>query len=174
MDENALAAAKARFDAFKLWQDTPDSDAQKATLPTLSVSDLPEAPAPYITEQKTQGQAAVSFHPAHTSGVSYVRLYFAAEDLSPEALPVLSFVTDLLGSLPTKSHDAASLERALKRTTGWFNPSLLTLYAQNGGIFCRLAAGFSAMSRKLPQVVPLIGEILTETLFTEKEKIETA
>ena len=172
MDENALAAAKARFDAFKLWQDTPDSDAQKATLPTLSVSDLPEAPAPYITEQKTQGQAAVSFHPAHTSGISYVRLYFAAEDLSPEALPVLSFVTDLLGCLPTKSHDAASLERALKRTTGWFNPSLLTLYAQDGGIFCRLAAGFSAMSRKLPQVVPLIGEILTETLFTEKEKIK--
>ncbi len=172
MDETALAAAKARFDAFKRWQDTPDSDAQKATLPTLSVSDLPEAPAPFITEQKTQGQAAVSFHPAHTAGVSYVRLYFAAEDLSPEALPTLSFVTELLGRLPTRSRDASSLERALKRTTGRFSPSVLTASARDGGICCRLTAGFSAMSRKLPQAVPLIGEILTETLFTEKEKIK--
>ena len=172
MDENALADAKTRFDAFKAWQDTPDTDAQKATLPTLSVSDLPEAPAPFITEQKTQGQAAVSFHPAHTAGVSYVRLYFAAEDLSPEALPVLSFAADLLGSLPTGSHDAASLERALKRTTGWFSPSALTLFVPNGGTYLRLAAGFSAMSRKLPQAVPLITEILTETQFTEKDKIK--
>ncbi len=173
MDEPSLAAAKARYETFRAWQDTPDSEEQKATLPTLSVADVPEAPTPFVTDTHTQNGRSADFHPARTAGVSFVRLYFAADDLLPEEIPLLAFVTELLGKLPTEKHTALELDRALKRCTGWTSTSVLTASTDAADTaFCRLAAGFSALSTKLPQAIGLVGEVLTETLFTEKSKVK--
>ena len=173
MDEAALAVEKARFEAFRTWQDTPDSDEQKATLPTLSVSDVPASPTPFFTEEKMENGRSADFHPAHTSGISYVRMYFDCGDLPFDSLPALSFIRELLGQLPTKQHSVRELERASKRCTGWIDYGVFTAITGDApAIRCRLNVGFSALPHKLPEAIALVSEILTETLFTEKAKVK--
>lgn len=173
MDAAALSLEKARFEAFQTWQDTPDSDEQKATLPTLSVSDVPAVPTPFVTEEKCENGRPADFHPVHTSGISYVRLYFDCGDLPFDSLPALSFIRELLGQLPTKKHTVRELEHASKRCTGWIDYGVFTaLTADAPAVRCRLNVGFSALPRKLPEAIALVSEIFTETLFTEKAKVK--
>ena len=173
MDEAALALAKERFAAFKAWQETPDSAEQKATLPTLAVSDVPEALTPFVTERREENGRCADHHPAKTGGVAYVQLLFSGCDLDPAALPTLSFVSELLGKLPTAKHTALELDRLFKRCTGWRRISVLTVpTAAADEAKCLLAAAFSALSHRLPQALSLMSEVLTETLFTDRDKIK--
>ncbi len=173
MDEAALAQAKEQFAAFKAWQETPDSPEQKATLPTLAVSDVPETLTPFVTESREENGRCADHHPAKTGGVAYVRLLFSGCDLDPAALPALAFVAELMGKLPTKKHTALELDRLFKRCTGWHKFSMLTASgAAADEAKCVLNAAFSALSHRLPQALSLMSEVLTETVFADRDKIK--
>ena len=165
------AAKEAEFAAFKTWQDTPDSEEALLTLPRLTLADVPPEGTAYLTEEKTEDGVTVRYHPRRANGVVYPRLFFDCGDLLPEDLPPLAFASKMFTELPTEKHDVETLNRLLKRCTGWFSASLLTVDRSRRRTGVVLAAACSALPEKLPEALELIPEILTQTLFDDKKRV---
>ncbi|MBQ6019035.1 MAG: insulinase family protein, partial [Clostridia bacterium] len=173
MTPETLAAEKERFARFKAWQETPDAPEAKATLPTLTLADVERLPEKYPTEKKICGEREILFHPQNTNGINHLVMYFNVADQPVGDLSALSFVTELLGELPTESYNGALLQRASKRLFGSFWTTVVPVSAPETDdrtpvCFC---AAFSALSAKLPEALSLAAEILLRTEFDDKERI---
>ena len=171
MSPEERAEKEAAFRKFKSWQDTPDSEEAVAALPKLRLSDVPQEPTAYFTEEKTADGITVNYHPRRANGVTYTRFFFDCSDLEPEDLPLISFGTKLYTELPTEKHDAQTLNTLLSRCTGRFNASVYT--AQKGREQARVffSAMCSALPQRLPDALTLLPEILTQTLYDDKKRI---
>ncbi|MBQ7688273.1 MAG: insulinase family protein [Clostridia bacterium] len=170
-DRIRLAAENADLDR---WQNTPDSPAATATLPVLTLKDVSAAPQWTPTEEKEENGVRFLYHPVRSDGVVHVRAYFEINDVPAKDLPAVSFLTDLLGELPTKRHDAACLQRKIKKRIGAHDFRVQAYNAAGDPAHCRVMfiAAFSALEKSLPEAERLVAEILTETDFSDKRKIK--
>ncbi len=169
-DHQRVAELNSRLTA---WQQTEDTPEQLATLPVLPLSAVSDKPEWTPTEQSVSNGVKVLYHPAACRGIVHLTLYFRLTDFTLEELSLLSLAQQLLGSLPTKKHEALELEQLLKNTVGHSNFGL-TAFAQRGDTArCTpcLTASVSALEDKLPQAIDLLTEILTQTCFDRRDRI---
>ena len=155
------------------WQQTPDSPEQLETLPVLDLSEVSPDPMLLHTEESTVDGTTVLYHKAATNGIVHLNYYFRLTDCTLNELPALKGLDSLLGKLPTKQHSAAELQQIIKLNLGRLNFSVECKEKAK----CTDAATpvlrviCSVMADKLPLAKDLIHEILTETDFTQVEKI---
>ena len=158
---------KAEAEALRLWQQTPDSEEALKTIPMLKLSDLSEKPEPLqMTVTSLAGVPALR----HVTGsaIAYFRAIFRATELTPEELPVLNILCQVLGSMGTKTHDRSALTLAIKDTLGHlhFAPGIVP---GSDPQHCIVTVNFSAAClRELSgKAAALVGEILRETVFED-------
>ncbi len=171
--EDELKAVKDTFEKMRLWQDTPDSPEAKATLPVLSLSDVKPEPQWLDTEVIEINGVKALFHKLSTNGIVHCNLYFSAFDEAPESLYRLSFITELLGVLPTSKHGSAELQKEIKMIIGSLDFDIEAVPDYSNEKVCApyFTVSFSVLENNLAPAVELIGEILTETDFDSKELI---
>ena len=174
-----LSEQKELFRRFRLWQDTPDSDDARKTLPSLTLADVEPLPEKIDTQDMTGVDGgAYLFHQYKTNGLSYISLYFNASDLPLDRIPALSFAAGLLGELPTEKYSVPALQREMKRLLGSFSASLSELPAPKGGervpenaqVFLRV--DFSALSSRLDEAIALVEEILLRSDLGGADRIK--
>ena len=155
------------------WQESEDSEEAKATLPTLDISDVDPAPFYTETEEKTENGVTVLYHPVASNGISHVRAYYGCGDFSPDDLPALRFLCDVLGELPTASHTVSGLSLLRRKYVGNLSFGISVYGDRNDDARCRIFfnAVVDALDEKLGNAAALTNEILTQTLFTDKNKI---
>ncbi len=160
-------------EALTRWQTDPDSPEAKATLPVLPLSAVSELPETVPTGESEAAGVKVLYHPAATSGIRFVSLYFPMTSCSLEELKLVGFLEDLYGQLPTADHDALSLQREMKSYIGSFSVSVGG-YARTGDFgHCvptlRVTAGY--LPENTEKALSLVREVLLTTDFSAKEKI---
>ncbi len=167
------AAVLSLNEKLHAWQQTPDSPEQLATLPVLDLSEVSPDPVLLHTEEAAVDGVTVLTHKAATNGIIHLNYYFRLTDCNLAELAELTNLGRLLGSLPTKKHAAAELQQIVKTNLGRLNFSI-----DNKGkaddkhaAAPMLRVNCSVMADKLPLAKALIDEILTETDFTQVEKI---
>nr|MBR4280360.1 insulinase family protein [Clostridia bacterium] len=167
------AAVLAMNEKLHAWQQTPDSPEQLATLPVLDLSEVSPDPMLLHTEESTVDGTTVLYHKAATSGIVHLNYYFRLTDCTLPELTTLFGLGSLLGKLPTKQHSAAELQQTIKLHLG-----RLTFAIENKEVAKRsdattpvLRVMCSVMPDKIDLAKELIREILTETDFTQVEKI---
>jgi len=161
------------------WQQTPDSPEQLATLPVLDLSEVSPDPLLLHTEESNvdggspAGSVTVLYHKAATNGIVHLNYYFRLTDCTLTELTALKGLDALLGKLPTRKHSAAELQQMVKLHLGRLN---FTLESKEKA-HCSDAATpvlrviCSVMADKVDLAKELIHEILTETDFTQTERI---
>ena len=156
-------------EALKLWQQTPDSEEALKTIPMLKISDLSDRPEPLcMTESVREGVPVMN----HTVGseIAFFKTHFAADDLLPDDLPVLSVLCRMLGSMATKRHSRAALPLAIKNTFGRldFVPAVLP---GKDPEHCRimLTASAACLKEQAGDASALLGELLTETVWDDTD-----
>ena len=82
MSEDEKAELRRANTALALWQQTPDTAEQLATLPTLPLSQIGEMPELTKTELGEIAGVKLLYHPVKTSGITYISLYFSLCDLT--------------------------------------------------------------------------------------------
>ncbi len=171
--EEDKAAILDMNEKLHAWQQTPDSPEQLATLPVLDLSEVSPDPLLLHTEEATVDGAVVLYHKAATNGIVHLNYYFCLTDCSLKELTALKGLDSLLGKLPTKKHSAPELQQIVKLHLGRLNFSLENKEkaGQLDVATPVLRVNCSVMADKVALAKDLIREILTETDFTQTEKI---
>ena len=159
-------------EALRVFQQTPDSQEAKKTIPMLKLSDLNDTPEPLCTEKTETGGVTVLTHTVD-SALSRIRLHFAADDLSLAELPALSVLCHVLGSMATKEHTRAALPLAIKNTIGKLDVSPTVLPGSDAN-HCRvlLTVSASCLKEQTEAAAALLTEILRETEFTDADLVK--
>ena len=182
--ERAMAAAAAwddrqrrqiygDFVKMQQWQQTPDSEQDLRTLPHLALEDVPEETEEIPTRLQTvEGVPALKVE-TQTGGIVYLRLFFDVSDFSQEELRLLRVLGDCLGELSTRAHTAQALQARVKTTMGSLRAGV-ELMARPGELrACRpyLRVSAAMLEEKVPQALEVLAELLTQTLYEERERI---
>jgi Zn-dependent M16 (insulinase) family peptidase len=158
---------KAEAKSLAEWQQTPDSAEALATIPMLRLSDLKEEPEPLPVTVGSLGSNVLLGHGVPRE-LTYLNLHFNAAALTPEELPALSLLTELLGRLETARRSAADLQTEVKRVIGKFGVTA-SVYPGTDEKTAKVIV--SARSAFLPKeaedAAALLAEILTQTTFTD-------
>lgn len=161
-DRAALQQEQRELDA---WQQTPDSPEALATLPSLTLADLPAAPTDLPLETVTLAGVPVLRHRVKTRGIVYLTFYFDADGLRPEQMSELGYLCQLLGHLPTRHYTAEQLNDRIRLTCGElrFYATAYAIPGETGRCHVKLCLNLSALEPKLAAALDLAAEVLTTT-----------
>ena len=170
-DRKEVISMNERLDA---WQQTPDSEELKATLPKLELSDIDDEISWTETEEAKEGDVVKLVHTLQTDGIATVAMYFSINDIPAEDISKLSLALSFLGDLPTESHSVRELQKEMKRSIGQKSMSILPVRFRDAADRCMLyiAVNFSALEERVYDAAKLIRELLLETRFDDGERIK--
>ena len=171
--EEDWAAARALQARTEAWQTTPDAPEALATMPRLRPEDVDPRPEPLPTEETTLAGLPVLRHTLPTHGITYLNLYFAAEDLDGEALSRAAFLCELLGALDTGATPAAALSRKVRAAFGSLQSRVEAYGEAEDFARCRVffCVSASMLNAKAAQGADLLCELLTDTRPHRREKL---
>ena len=155
------------------WQQTPDSEEQLATIPTLPLDQVSPDPVVTETEFSKLGDIPVLYHPVKTGGIVHFNLFFSLADRSLEELSLISYAGDFLGEIATVRQDALTLQKTLKNATGNLDFSLIVTAEKGQTETCTpyFVVQCSALREKTEEAASLIREILLETDLSQRDEI---
>ncbi len=173
MSQAELEALRTQNEALRIWQQTPDSPEAIATLPVLDLKEISEEPSVMATEVEHFNGATILRHPGDTNGIIHLTAWFALKDMSLEDMSALSFLTSLMGQLPTGNYDAFSLQKAIRTHLGalYFHVDSMARYDVPETCTPCLVARCSVLKENLPKAQELLLEVLTSTDFRQPERI---
>lgn len=181
-----LAAAKAKWSdkelqtiiqmnrEFALWQSAPDTMEAINTLPKLTLDEIAEASGLLTTEQTTIGTVPILFHPTNEFDVISFNLYFSLSDVPREHWGDLSFLTNIIGMLPTENRSAYELQREIKRNIGFIDYNIVVYPVPDHPECCKpyFTVNCSVLKNRLGKALSLITEILSETVYGGEERAD--
>lgn len=127
-ERNACSAAEqtARVtatNALRALQSTPDSPEALATIPGLTLADLPGKNTLIPSRERRAGPLDVVFHDLDTSGIAYVELLLPLAAVPQRMLPLLPLFARSLTETATARRDFAELGMRIAAKTGGLDAS---------------------------------------------------
>ena len=159
---------------LKLRQQTPNTAEQLLVIPLLALSDVkPEAEELPFEEREIAGHS-VLFHPLPTNGIGYLNLYFDSSAVSQEQLPYISLLSRIICKIGTRNFSYDELSKEININTGGIgvSGSTFTSFTDSSIFHYKLIVQTKAMIRKLPKLFSLLSEILCDTNFFDRRRIE--
>ena len=172
MTEQERELTKKTCEALQTWQQTPDSQEGLSTLPVLSLDEVSLEPADLPTLEDSCKGVKILRHETGTNGIIHLSAYFTLTDLTLEELTAFSFLSSLMGQLPTKNYDAIALQNAVKTHLGSLSFHV-DAFSRSGPQTCTpvLTARCSVLKENLSIAEELLTEVLTTTDFNQKDRI---
>lgn len=149
------------------WQMDENTAEDVATLPTLSISSVNPEPVVMPTEIEN----GIIFHKVNDNGITNVNLYYSLTGVDEKSYGALSFLTNLMGELPTKSTTLSKLMQRVKATIGFidYNVSAYGKIGDNNACHPYFVVSFSVLNDKLDDAIKLVTEIINETDFDSED-----
>lgn len=169
MSEEELSEIKEENEALKTWQSSPPTEEEEASLPTLSLEDIPEGSSrPFAKETEVLGVKTL-LCPVKTNGIVYISMLFDVSDLANEEFINLALLSYALMNFPTEKRDALSLQNDIKANLGSLFATV-TVGSRNGIATPYLKVTGKALTSKAPDLLRLTEElILSSKIDSEKE-----
>ncbi|MBQ9708796.1 MAG: insulinase family protein, partial [Firmicutes bacterium] len=168
--EAEILKAQERLEA---WQASEDDSADLEKLPHLTLEDIEGEPENIPTEVKETSGITVLRHPIASGDVRYIRIYFDIKDYDEDSVPPLSFLAELLGTLPAGDMDGQEIIMAEQRLLGRLDFDLLVYAKDNSkdASSMQFVISFSVLDSKLNEAADLITKIMNETGFDREDLI---
>lgn len=160
--------------ALKERQQSPETEEALKTIPVLKLSDIRKKSYALPLEVRTLDDTKVLFSDVNTNGIAYLNLYFDASRVSQAELPYLYLLSELIGMVDTQEHTYAELANLRNLHTGGMTSDVV-VYTKNGepdSIAPKLRIKAKALVEKLPKLMDLLQEILTESQFTDEKRLQ--
>ena len=160
--------------ALRKWQETPDSEENLSSLPSLKKEDADIPPAWTETEEMLLSGVPVMVHRIPDNGITHLRMYFSLTDLSLEELIHINLLAVFLGKLPTEKYDAGALQKEIKKVTGRLGFSVICLsnLSDREKATPYLVAYASALNSNIEKTEELMTEILLHSNLDSFSKMK--
>lgn len=176
-----LAAARASWSEAELeevlslnesllaWQKSEDSEEALKTLPTLTLDDISRTPEDFTVEEgEILGERTLLYR-ASTNGIVYADLFFPLTDLSEEEISLASFLSTILGNLPTEKYGTIELQDEVKKNLGALKTAITTYTGKGGDVTPYMVLSASALEADTDKLVELCREVILATDFSDKK-----
>ncbi|MBZ6527896.1 insulinase family protein [Aerococcaceae bacterium DSM 111021] len=153
-------------------QEAPDKPEDLATIPTLDKSDLSTETEDYPLEESSLFEGTTLYHADQfTSGIDYLDFYFDVSDFEADDYLLLSYLSQLLGDLPTENYSVAELQTQIDLHTGGINGGVIVFETVTGELKPYFTLRGKALEESFSKLVDLIHEIMTSTQFTDNTEL---
>ncbi|WP_058485083.1 insulinase family protein [Defluviitalea phaphyphila] len=158
---------------LKKRQITPDNPKDIEKIPLLSLEDLNKKAEKLPQVEKEEEGVKVLFHPMFTNKITYLNLYFDLKGLDQKLIPYAGMLVGILSKMDTKNYEYADLSNEINIHTGG-----ISIYADTFGINgkpneyeSKLILKSKALTKKFPELINLIREIITSTSFENEKRL---
>ena len=155
-------------------QESPETPEALATIPLLALSDIRrEVEKLPLAEREIEGCKTL-FSDVFTNKIAYINLWFDAQGVPQEHIPYLYLLTGLLDAVDTESHTYAELSNISNLHTGGisYENSAIARTGEPDSCLPLFRVRARAFVRKLPELFSFLAEVLTESKFTDKKRLE--
>ncbi|MBQ7386609.1 MAG: insulinase family protein [Clostridia bacterium] len=171
MTASELEKIKREHEELLAWQRSEETDEAMASLPTLSISDIPEKTDNVPREVKKVLGRETIFHDINTEGIVYANLFFDISDVKTDELYLVSVMSAALTNLNTEKSSALELQNKIKGGLGSFKVSVATA-EKNGRVIPYVRVTTSALLSKTDKLCELLSEVLCSSDFDNEREIE--
>lgn len=174
LTEEQLEDIMASTKALKERQASMETEEALKTIPLLSREDLKRE----IEEEpleKEEIQGVTHFHfPVHTTGITYVNLFFKLYGLTEEEIPYAVLLSNVLRSMDTTKHSYTELEQLSNAYTGGLSFSLSNYSRIDDAstYLPLLVIRGKALTSKVDKLMDLIGEVVNHTSFGDTKRLK--
>lgn len=154
-------------------QTTKDSEEDLNKIPLLSIDDIDKNSKKLALEEKSIEKIKTLHHNIFTNKISYVNLYFNTTCVQQEDIPYIALLSSILGRVSTEKYNYDELSNEININTGGIKYTTET-FSEKGNADRynpMLAVKAKCLSTKLNHLIELIGEVICNSKFTEKDKI---
>ncbi|MCF8018090.1 MAG: insulinase family protein [Vallitaleaceae bacterium] len=160
--------------ALKKHQAEPNAREDLEKIPLLDLTDIKKESTPIHYEVvKNEGHEWI-LHKTFTNNIVYMRLLFDFSPLTFEELPYVSLLTRLLMRMDTKQHTYSELSDEINIHTGGVRAETNVYGMNNEPDICqtKFEVKFKCLGEKIDETVTLVKEVLTESLFTDLNRLK--
>lgn len=170
LSDEEIDTVMREFKTLRERQEAEDTPEQLATLPKLSLADIPVERKKTLQNVKTVDGVTVLHQPLETNGITYLNLYFSLEDIPMEELSRISFLSTLLGESATEHYSALALQSELQGKFGHFSASVTTSAkrGQTDEATPRLAVKAALLESSKADAVGLLDEVLNRSDLSDE------
>ena len=165
--------AEVSLEPLEKAEEKRQTEEETEDLPGLSADDLlPKKEEPLTRAEEESGITYLK-QEIPSKGVAYQSCYFDISDLEPEKVPYAKLFSELLGSLPTRTH---SLEELVIEKNMWLGNARAYLEAYTNTddirhVRLKFVMDISCLEQNLPRAVKLGEELLYDTILEQPEII---
>ncbi len=165
--------AEVSLEPFEKAEEKRQTEEETEDLPGLSADDLLHKKEEPLTRAEEESGITYLKQEIPSKGVAYQSCYFDISDLEPEKVPYAKLFSELLGSLPTRTH---SLEELVIEKNMWLGNirAYLEAYTNTDDIRhvrLKFVMDISCLEQNLPRAVKLGEELLYDTILEHPEII---
>ena len=158
---------------LKEYQDEPSPQEELEKIPMLKREDIRREVEPLANEVLDVVGTTVLWHNIPTSGISYIRLLFDADDLPDELVPYMGILKQVLGFMDTENYSYGELFNEINCHTGGISMAV-NLYGnmREKECFCmKLEMKAKTLYNKTDFAFAMMREILQKTRFTDTKRL---
>lgn len=155
---------------FLEYEESEDTPGEKATLPRLTLSDIPAA----MTTIPREERDGILFSPMAANGIVYADAAFDISDLTIEELEYCSLLTRLLTMTNVGELSYSDFLTRLRFSSGGFSALLETGMMTEGKERDSLIIRFKSLSEYYGETLSLVEKLLTEGDFSSTERVRAA
>lgn len=173
LDEAGRQAIADEQEELRRLQETPDTPEALATIPCLTLADLPRDETPIPQRADDRARTAFYAHPLETAGIVYLDLAFPLAGVPDALLPLVPLFGKALLELGTAATDAVTLTRRIAAKTGGISREALVSSCFGDApdaTTARLVLRGKATVEKNAEFLDILHELLTSTDFGNKTR----
>lgn len=171
MNENEKKEILSLSNALVEAQGKEDSPEALATIPTLSLEDIPKHGKENPLSVKRHDSITLLHHEIDTTGILYVRMLLPLDHVKEEDLPFLSLYCRSLTEMGTKHYDFVELGLEISAQTGGLDAGVAVhSMIDSDEPFMHLRVFAKVVEDKIDKLYALLEEILFNASFVNKER----
>jgi Zn-dependent M16 (insulinase) family peptidase len=173
MSDDEVQAVIEQRRLLKRLQEAPDTPEALATLPMLTLKDIPARNTPIPIEVADFGGTQLVTHDLPTTGVLYFDAGLDMRQLPANLLPFASLFSRALLETGTAAQDFVALSQRIGRLTGGIGTSSMTSVIPGeaaSAVWLFLRA--KAMPEKAGEMFSILRDVLLTARFDNRERIE--
>lgn len=157
---------------IKRWQETPDAPEALATIPQLTVADLPRENKVIPLEVIERGPGKVLFHDLATNGIAYLDVGLDLRLLPQEQLAYVPIFARALLETGAGAEDFVQLSQRIGAKTGGLNPETFTTAVRDSGAGAAwLFLRGKAMPSQIDDLLGILGDVLQSAHLDNRERM---